>query len=55
LVPPSTHHALAAVAGLRKGRRAAKESTPVKPVDDAQVAAALPFNRFVSEVESIEL
>lgn len=43
LVPPSTHHALAAVAGLRKGRSAAKESTPVRPVDDAHITAALPF------------
>lgn len=35
MVPPSMHHALRAVAGLRYGRSNAKESKPVKPVADA--------------------
>jgi integrase len=43
LVPPSVHHALSAVAGLRAGRTNAQESDPVKPVLDATVDATLPF------------
>ncbi len=42
LVPPSVNHGLAAVAGLRKGRSAAKEAPPVKPVPLATVEATLP-------------
>ena len=42
LVPPSVHQALTAVAGLRAGRSAARESDPVRPVPDAAVGATLP-------------
>lgn len=38
-VPPSVHHALQALAPLKKGRSAAKETTPVKPVPEADVKA----------------
>lgn len=41
-VPPSVHHGLTAVAGLRKGRSAARESEPVKPVPVAFVDAVMP-------------
>jgi hypothetical protein len=42
LVPPSVHHGLKAVAWLRKGRSAARESPPVKPVSEAFVDAIRP-------------
>jgi integrase len=41
LVPATVFHALQAVSGLRRGRSAAKESVPVKPVPEACVEAAL--------------
>jgi hypothetical protein len=34
LIPPSVYHGLQAVAGLRAGRTEARESCPVRPVDD---------------------
>jgi integrase len=43
LVAPSVFHGLQAVAGLRFGRTEARESEPVKPVDDTHVEAVLPF------------
>lgn len=43
LIPPSVHHGLAAVAGLRKGRGTVHESEPVQPVADAVVEATLPL------------
>ena len=43
LAPPSVYQALAAVSGLERGRTDAKESEPVRPVDDAVVDATLPF------------
>ena len=43
LVPPSTYHGLQALAGLRFGRTEARETEPVKPVDDQHVDAVLPF------------
>lgn len=43
LIPPSIHHGLAAVAGLKAGRSDARESEPVKPVPDAFVDAVHPF------------
>jgi integrase len=43
LAPPSTFHGLDAVAGLRAGRSAARESEPIKPVPAALVDAVLPF------------
>jgi integrase len=41
LVPAMVFHALQAVSGLRRGRSAAKESVPVKPVPEIYVEAAL--------------
>jgi integrase len=43
LIPPSTYHGLATVAGLRKGRTEARESTPVMPVVPAVVEVTLPY------------
>ncbi len=43
LVPPSTFHGLQAVAGLKKGRSAAKETQKIRPVADEHVEATLPF------------
>jgi integrase len=42
LVSGSVLHALRAVGGLRPGRSGAKESLPVRPVDDKTVDATLP-------------
>jgi hypothetical protein len=42
LVPPSVHHGLKAVQGLKRGRSEARESEPVKPVPDAFVDAIRP-------------
>ncbi|HZZ79828.1 MAG TPA: hypothetical protein VFE62_15020, partial [Gemmataceae bacterium] len=42
LVPLSLYHGLTAVAGLRRGRSAARETEPVKPVPEAFIAAILP-------------
>jgi len=42
LVSSSVHHALQAVAGLRKGRTDAREPPPVLPVDPAAINAVLP-------------
>jgi integrase len=42
LVPPSLHHGLKAVSGLRKGRCDVRESDPVRPVPDAFVDAIRP-------------
>ena len=42
MVPPSVHHGLKAVEGLKKGRSIARESEPVKPVPDAFVDAIRP-------------
>jgi integrase len=43
LVPPSVHQALACVAGLKKGKSAARETPRVKPTPDAWVEAVLPL------------
>jgi integrase len=43
LVPPSIHHGLQAVSGLRRGRAEVRESKPVKPVPDAFVDAIRPY------------
>ncbi len=49
LAPPTAYQALAAVAGLERGRTPARESEPVRPIRDEDVAAALPFlNRHVA-------
>lgn len=41
LLPVSVYHALTTVDGLRKGRSAARETAPIKPVADEMVAATL--------------
>lgn len=43
LVPPSVHHGLKAVPGLKRGRSEARESEPVKPVPEAHVDAVRPY------------
>jgi hypothetical protein len=42
LVPPSVHHGLKAVPGLKRGRSEARENAPVKPVPDEFVSALQP-------------
>src|SRR4051812_14837427 len=39
IVPPSVHHGLRAVPGLRRGRADVRESEPVRPVPEAFVDA----------------
>lgn len=41
LVPASLHHSLQSVAGLQRGRTAARESVPVRPVDEATVESTI--------------
>ncbi len=56
LVPPAVYQALQAVAGLRKGRSAARETEPVKPVAVDYVEASKPFvSRQVWAMIRIEL
>jgi integrase len=43
LVPASLYHGLQAVAGLKKGRTEARETEPIRPVDNEHVEAVLPF------------
>jgi len=43
LAPASLVHSLDAVMGLQKGRTKARESDPIKPVDDETVDRTLPF------------
>ena len=43
IVPPSVYHGLQSVTGLRRGRSAARETEPVKPVPEWVVEATLPF------------
>jgi integrase len=45
LIPESVYRALKAVPGLQRGRSAARETEPVKPVSDVVVEATLPFLR----------
>jgi integrase len=42
IVPPSVHHGLVAVSGIRRGRSDVRETAPVKPVPDAFVDAVKP-------------
>jgi integrase len=42
MIPPSVHHGLRAVSGLRRGRADVRESRPVKPVPEAFVDAIRP-------------
>lgn len=43
LVPPSIAHGLSALAGLRRGRSEARESTPTQTVSLADIEAVLPY------------
>lgn len=43
LVPPAVYEGLRTASGLRFGRSSARETAPVRPVDDASVDAVLPF------------
>jgi integrase len=43
MVPPAVYQALRAVRGLQKGRSAARDPEPVKPVSEADVEAIQPF------------
>jgi integrase len=43
LIDPMVHHGLCCVRGLKPGRSEARESEPVRPVDDAIVEATLPY------------
>lgn len=43
LIEPSVYHRLLCVDGLRRGRSAAKETEPVRPVPDGHVDAIVPF------------
>ncbi len=43
MVPPAVFQALAAVAGLQRGRSKVRDSVPVEPVADDRVDATLPF------------
>ena len=43
LISPVIHQALAAVPGLKRGKTAARETLPVRPVPQAHVDAMLPF------------
>jgi integrase len=48
LIPPVVFHGLQTLAGLQRGRSAAKEREPIKPVDAADIDAVIPLvNRFV--------
>ena len=42
LIPPSVHHGLKALAGLRRGRSEARETEPIRPVPEAFVEAIRP-------------
>ncbi len=43
LIPPAVYHGLQAVSGLRRGRSAARESAPVKPVPQGRIDAVKPY------------
>jgi integrase len=47
LVPAAVYQSLATLTGLQKGRTRARDPDPVGPVDDAVVAATLPYLRSV--------
>lgn len=55
-IPASVFHGLQTVEGLKKGRSAARESRPVKPVADADVEAVLPYvSRQIRAMIAIQL
>jgi integrase len=43
LIPPSIHHGLQTVTGLRYSRTEARESNPIRPVEDRWIEATLPY------------
>jgi integrase len=43
MVPPSVHHGLKAVDGLRRGRCEVRETEPVRPVPDAFIDVVRPY------------
>ena len=43
MIPPSVHHGLQAVPGLRRGRCDVREAEPVRPIPDAFVDAIEPY------------
>jgi integrase len=56
LVPPSVDHGLRAVSGLRRGRTSARETAPVRPVDESAVNAILPHvSRQVRDMIRLQL
>ena len=56
IVAPSIHHALQAVAGLRRGRCGVRESEPVRPVEEWRVNATLPhLSRQVRDMVRLQL
>ena len=56
LIPGSVHHALVTVEGLRKGRSAAVETGPVKPVPDPHSDAVRPLvSRPVRGITELQL
>ena len=56
LVNATTHQALLAVRGLPKGRSAARESEPVRPVPETDVQKTLPhLNRFLAAMVRVQL
>lgn len=55
LMSPEVFHALSTVSGLRRGRAAAQESQPVRPVADEVVEATLPhLNRYVAAMVQLQ-
>lgn len=56
LVPATVLHGIKAVAGLRKGRTAAREKEPIRPVEESAVNAILPHvNRQVRDMIRLQL
>jgi integrase len=56
LVPPSVYHGLQAVEGLRKGRTEARETEPIRPVEEGHVEAVLPhLSRPVQAMVQLQL
>jgi integrase len=43
IIPPSVYQALQSVTGLRAGKTEARESAPVKPVDERTINAVIPY------------
>ena len=55
LVPASVYHALKTVEGLKKGRTAAHETAPVRPVEDTVVEATVPhLPRVVADMVQVQ-